>query len=73
MIVEEAKRSNKSVVAQTHGIDKKRVPDWRKDELKILEALESGQVRFCLEGAGRKTESIIVPNAGNNPSNPENP
>ena len=49
---------------------KKRVRDWRKDELKIREALESGQVRFRLEGAGRKAELIIVPNAENNPSNP---
>ena len=73
MIVEEAKRSNNSVVARTHSIDKKRVRDWRKDELKIREALESGQVRFRLEGAGHKSESIIVTNAGNNPSNPENP
>ena len=70
MIVEEAKRSNNIVVAWTHGIDKKRVRDWRKDELKIREALESGQVRFRLEGAGRKSESIIVLNAENNPSNP---
>ena len=74
MIVEEAKRSNNSVVARTHGIDKKRIRDWRKDELKIRDALESGQVRFRLEGAGRKAESFNVPNAaGKNTSNPENP
>ena len=67
MIVEEAKRSNNSIVARTHGIDKKRIRDWRKDELKIRESLESGQVRFRLEGAGRKAESFnVVPNTGKN-------
>jgi hypothetical protein len=35
--------------------------------LKIREALESGQVTFRLEGAGRKAESFnVVPNAGKN-------
>ena len=57
MIVEEAKSSNNSIVARTHGINKKCVRFWRRDELKIRAALESGQVRFRLEGGGRKAES----------------
>ena len=56
MIVEEAKRSNNSIVARTHGINKKCIRFWRRDELKIRAALESGQVRFRLEGGGRKPE-----------------
>ena len=57
MIVEESKRSNNSRVARTHGINKKCIRFWRRDELKIRAALESGQVRFRLEGGGRKAES----------------
>ena len=57
MIVEEAKSSNSSIVAQRHGIGRTCVRDWKRDEYKIRAALESGQVRFRLEGGGRKSES----------------
>ena len=58
MIVEEAKRSNNSIVARTHGIKRTCISDWRRDELKIRAALASGQVtRFRLGGGGRKPES----------------
>ena len=57
MIVEEAKRSNNSTVARSHGIERTCIRDWRRDEFKIRAALESGQVRFRLEGGGRKSES----------------
>ena len=58
MIIEEAKRiGNNSIIARTHGIERTCIRDWRRDELKIRAALESGQVRFRLEGGGRKPES----------------
>ena len=60
MIVEEAKRSNNSIVARIHGINKKCIRHWRRDELKIRAALESGHVRFRLEGGGRKAESKLL-------------
>ena len=53
MIIEEAKRSNNSMVARTHGIDEKCIRDWRRKELKIRAALESGR-SFRLAGGGRK-------------------
>ena len=53
MIIEEAKRSNNSLVSRTHGIDKKSIRDWRRDELKSRAALESGR-NFRLAGGGRK-------------------
>ena len=53
MIVEEAKRRNISMVARTHGMDKKSIRHWRRDELKIRAALESGR-NFRLAGGGRK-------------------
>ena len=53
MIIEEAKRSNNSLVSRTHGIDKKSIRHWRRDELKIRAALESGR-NFRLAGGGRK-------------------
>ena len=57
MIIEEAKRiGNNSIIARTHGIERTCIRDWRRDELKIRAALESGQVRFRLEGGGRKPE-----------------
>ena len=58
MIVEEAKTSNISVVAQRHGIGRACIQDWKRNEYKIRAALESGQVtRFRLGGGGRKAES----------------
>ena len=65
MIVEEAKRSSNGTVSRIHGIDTKCIRDWRRDEYKIRAALETGQVRFRLEGGGRKAESFNVLNAGN--------
>jgi len=57
MIIEEAKRiGNNSIIARIHGIERTCIRDWRRDELKIRAALESGQVRFRLEGGGRKPE-----------------
>ena len=67
MIVEEAKRSSNGAVSRIHGIDTKCIRDWRRAEWKIRAALESGQVRFRLEGGGRKAEYFNVLNAGKNP------
>ena len=67
MIVEEAKRSSNGAVSRIHNIDTKCIREWRRAELKIRAALESGQVRFRLEGGGRKAESFNVLNAGMNP------
>ena len=60
MIVEEAKTSNISVVAQRHGIGRACIQDWKRNEYKIRAALASGQVRFRLEGGGRKAESKLL-------------
>ena len=57
MIAEEAKTCSVSEVARKHGIVRSCVQDWKRDELKLRAALESGQVRFRLEGGGRKPES----------------
>ena len=67
MIVEEAKRSSNGTVSRIHGIDTKCIRDWRRAEWKIRAALESGQVRFRLEGGGRKAEYFNVLDAGKNP------
>ena len=64
MIIEEAKTTNNRNVARNHGIDESSIRKWRKDELKIREALAQGKVRYRLEGAGRKPESINIQSFG---------
>ena len=68
MIIEEAKTTNNRNVARNHGIDESSIRKWRKDELKIREALAQGKVRYRLEGAGRKPESINIQSFGGSKS-----
>ena len=58
MIVEEAKtNSSTSEIARKHGIARSCIREWKRDELKIRAALENGQIRYRLEGGGKKDRS----------------
>ena len=55
-IVEEANLcDNNRRIASKHGLDEKSVRNWRKDEMKIRDALSTGKM-YRLEGGGRKPE-----------------
>ena len=55
-IVEEAKLCNNNrQTALKHGLHEKLVRQWRKDEMKLRNALSTG-VMFRLWGGGRKPE-----------------
>ena len=61
MIVEEAKiNSSTSEIARKHGIARSCIREWKRDELKIRAALENGQIRYRLEGGGKKAKCKSV-------------
>ena len=65
--------SSNLYAARSHGIDESLVRKWRKDEIKMRDALEQGKTRFRLDGGGRKAESINIPTSsgGNVPEQPK--
>ena len=55
-IVEEAKLCNNNrQIAMKHGLEESCVRNWRKNEMKLRNALSTGKM-FRLGGAGRKPE-----------------
>ena len=64
--------SSNLYAARSHGIDESLVRKWRKDELKMRDALDQGKTRFRLDGGGRKAESINIPTSSSGGNIPEN-
>ena len=61
LVVEEAKKTNNRHIARDHGLDESVIRRWRKDEIKIREAIERQKglksPRLRLDGAGRKVQN----------------